>query len=594
MGSAAAGQGEAVGMVLRSHENHMDPCFRFPRDDLQDLFDNATVTEAMLVALEHMQVHYVRVSASGFRKFRRNTLSFPQDIFAFARRHDLLKNFRPGDRVDSCRGALGDVRDPDRPERKATSATTDERGRLVIPGVVLERRADGMLVVEYEYGGPGQEGRRSCGTGLEHAQNVSPRVRMPWHPRDVPLHLLLRQNVGRGRGVLEGLWVRWHYVANLLQALCAFAPQGGEPWRLGGSDFEPMHKYYDPRMFHAMSEEEMRLEFAPLEVDGVGLEEGAAAALTKQERLARTVNAETPEQFIAAGFSVTPVGPAEEAPVGPAAAADEEGAAEAKGEGRAGVEQEEQDVLVDAETFERWLDSTEFEVGVRVQKWWARVEPTPEGELAPLKTDDDETVADLFGRLVAEGPRGDAAQAAGEDGTVGATVHVCDLVAWLREHMGWEALHGGVAVADVAILDDVRGELSIAESWKAGASGRHTGALREDGAAVDEEADAVRTAQRCVYGWARQEPEPTGAYSRGRFVMAFPLEFPMGVANLYEDPGRPWKVSVEDWVQHLLRYRTGQFVRGVRGQRVLWAMVNTLLLTEARGKGFGIYRNTVR
>merc|ERR1712032_151 len=307
MGSAAAGQGEAVGMALRSRENHMDPCFRVPRDDLQHLFDNATVTEAMLVALEHMQVHYVRVSASGFRKFRRNTLSFPQDIFAFARRHDLLKNFRPGDRVDSSRGALGDVRDPDRPERYAT----DERGRLVIPGVVLERRADGMLVVEYEYGGLGQKGRRSCGTGLEHAQNVSPRVRMPWHPQDVPLHLLLRRNVGRGRGVLEGLWVRWHYVANLLQALCAFAPQGGEPWRLGGGDFELMHKYYDPRMFDVMSLDDMRLEFAPLEVDGVGLEEGAAAALT------------------------------EEARVGPAAAADEEGAAGAKGEGQTGWEQEE-------------------------------------------------------------------------------------------------------------------------------------------------------------------------------------------------------------------------------------------------------------
>ena len=54
------------------------------------------------------------------------------------------------------------------------------------------------------------------------------------------------------------------------------------------------------------------------------------------------------------------------------------------------------------------------------------------------------------------------------------------------------------------------------------------------------------------------------------------------------------KVAAEQWVQHLLRYKTGQFVGGPRGQRVLWAMVNMLLLTEARGKGFGIYRNMVR
>ena len=66
----------------------------------------------------------------------------------------------------------------------------------------------------------------------------------------------------------------------------------------------------------------------------------------------------------------------------------------------------------------------------------------------------------------------------------------------------------------------------------------------------------------------------------------------MGIGDLYEE--RPEKVSVEDWVQHLIRYRTGHFVGGARGQRVLWAMVNTLLLTEARRRGFPIYRNVVR
>ena len=67
----------------------------------------------------------------------------------------------------------------------------------------------------------------------------------------------------------------------------------------------------------------------------------------------------------------------------------------------------------------------------------------------------------------------------------------------------------------------------------------------------------MRTAQRCVYGWARQVPEPTGAYSRGRFVKAFPLEFPMGVADLYDEKERAWKLSAAEWVQHLMRYRTG-------------------------------------
>ena len=73
-------------VVLRSEDNHMDPCFRFPADDLQWLFDQATMVEAMLVALEHMQVNFVTVSTTGLRKFRRNTLSFPQDIMTFAQR----------------------------------------------------------------------------------------------------------------------------------------------------------------------------------------------------------------------------------------------------------------------------------------------------------------------------------------------------------------------------------------------------------------------------------------------------------------------------------------------------------------------------
>ena len=59
--------GQIVG--LRSAENNMDPCFGFPMghmdpcfgtpiDDLQQLFSHASVVEAMLVALDHMQVNF--------------------------------------------------------------------------------------------------------------------------------------------------------------------------------------------------------------------------------------------------------------------------------------------------------------------------------------------------------------------------------------------------------------------------------------------------------------------------------------------------------------------------------------------------------
>ena len=94
----------------------------------------------------------------------------------------------------------------------------------------------------------------------------------------------------------------------------------------------------------------------------------------------------------------------------------------------------------------------------------------------------------------------------------------------------------------------------------------------------NEDEEAMRTAERLVYGWPSKQAEPTGAVDCDHFVKSFPLDFPMGIAALYESE-RVHKVSAAEWVQHLLRYHTGHFVGGIRGQRVVWAMVNTLLLT---------------
>ena len=155
----------------------MDPCFRFPVDDLEDLFSHATLVESMLVALEHMQVNFVTVSRSGLRKFRRNTLSFPQDVATFAQRMDLMKNYRVHDRVNSVRGPGDDPSNPHREVRKAVSASAEDReryavdaqGALVIPGKVLEVRPDGLLLVKYDHGGE----------GLERPENVTPRMTIP-------------------------------------------------------------------------------------------------------------------------------------------------------------------------------------------------------------------------------------------------------------------------------------------------------------------------------------------------------------------------------------------------------------------------------
>ena len=155
-----------------------------------------------------------------------------------------MKQYRVQDRVSSVRGP---GRDLTREVKMAVACASeverqrhrvDASGALIYPATVREVLPDGTLVLDYDHGG----------VGVELPEHVRPRVVMPWHPRDVPLHLMLRRNLGHGR-VLEGLQVRWHYVARLLQALCAFPRNGYGPWRLGGSEEEPMHRFYDPSLF---------------------------------------------------------------------------------------------------------------------------------------------------------------------------------------------------------------------------------------------------------------------------------------------------------------------------------------------------------
>ncbi len=57
--------------------------------------------------------------------------------------------------------------------------------------------------------------------------------------------------------VLEGLEVRWGLVVRVLQALTRLGP-----WRVDGS-IGPMHRWYDPRLFDVLSEEQVRWKYAP-------------------------------------------------------------------------------------------------------------------------------------------------------------------------------------------------------------------------------------------------------------------------------------------------------------------------------------------
>ena len=584
-------------VLRRSAENHMGPCFRFPWHDLESLFAEATLVEAMLVALDHMQVNFVRVSSTGMRKFRRSTLSFPQDLPRFAERLQLMKGFRVKDRVNSARGFGVDPLNPDRAVRPVTGATDEERekyavdasGCLVFPAKVLEVQPKGLLVLEYDGGG----------VGYEWAHDVVPRFVLPWHPRNVPFHLMLRRNVGRGRRPVEGLQARWHHVSNLLQALCAYPRNEYGPWRLGGTELEPMHKFYDPKLFDVMTESEMKCEYAPKERDSVLLKPSEVAALSRVEKEELSVDVTTVEHFMASGFDVNFIGP-EDVGDGAAGARSEEASPGGPGVVDPVVACSKQGIAdtgyVSEEAFCVWLDRSEFVYGMQVQRWWTGLFAGAEDDEDALKQGDDETNVELFRRIRSALKQEEEEQGAVRSGAVAVrddAVNVSRLVAWLQKEIpdGFGS-SGDQAASSELVVDDVYHELVLAEWQTGGGLEERRGAIREELEKPDEEDDAVRIAERLVYGWPNKNDAPTGACDLGRFVRAFPLEFPMGIADLFEV--RPRKVTCQEWVQHLIRYRTGQFVGGERGQRVLWAMVNTLLLTEARQRGWGIYRNVMR
>ena len=160
---------------------------------------------------------------------------------------------------------------------------------------------------------------------------------------------------------------------------------------------------------------------------------------------------------------------------------------------------------------------------------------------------------------------------------------------WLKTHIG-----DGFAVdgdGDLDTLEDqVRMEINIADAHD-GAVGA-TGAMEMEALGEDPGEAAVKQAQTLVYGWPSVEQEATLPRNVGRFPKSFPLDFPMGIADFWG--ARPRAVKSSEWVQHMLRLADGRCAQGLRGHRVVWAMVNTALIEEASGKGFAVHRNVMR
>jgi hypothetical protein len=265
------GQEDSVPVPRRSYLNVMDPLWNFPKQ-FAWLFRQATVTESCLVALDFMQVYFCTVRKTMMHVFKKNTISFPQDIGNFFGRMGAMKQFRVGARVNSTRGPGPNAADPDRSSRVWTEASVDDQrrfakdgnGRMLFAATVVGVRSNGDLVVSYDQAGD------SDAQGVERSENVTSRIQMPWEPRQIQenLVILLRRNVGYGQ-VLEGLEVRLVLVSKIIRALSSYPELHALPWREGGQWREPMHKYYDPRLFDVLDEEKVLARYAPRRYKGV-------------------------------------------------------------------------------------------------------------------------------------------------------------------------------------------------------------------------------------------------------------------------------------------------------------------------------------
>ena len=227
---------------------------------------------------------------------------------------------------------------------------------------------------------------------------------------------------------------------------------------------------------------------------------------------------------------------------------------------------------VDVDIFRRWLEVGTMQLGRVVGRWWA--EAPVESEAAPeaLKECDAETAVDLYMRI-----RLDVAQ---ESGAAEGSVTVRRLCAWLQQQVG-EAVAEAGEKGICAAVEQVIFELGVLQAHHDVAA--PTGGMQEGGAAgADPEQEAISLAESLVFGYPSRAADPTQPRQEGRFCKAFPLEYPMGVADMYA--WRPKRVSQAEYVQHMLRLASGHVVQELRSQRLVWALVNSELLSEPRGK----------
>ena len=176
---------------------------------------HASVVEAMVVALQHMQISVCTMRGfsgkPGVSCYRKNIICFPQELLELQQLHEFFTNVAPRDVVNVT---LTDV---------TSDAPMTRRARLL-------ERTDAGFLAELEGFDTPQEVQR---------HQITRRVRLPWKPRDLRDYLIIfrRRNATKDEYV-EDLRARRAFVQNLMQLLTIEAS-----WR-HDEDPGPMHQYF--------------------------------------------------------------------------------------------------------------------------------------------------------------------------------------------------------------------------------------------------------------------------------------------------------------------------------------------------------------
>ena len=222
--------------------------------------------------------------------------------------------------------------------------------------------------------------------------------------------------------------------------------------------------------------------------------------------------------------------------------------------------------------FQEWLweGRHDCDVAVSLLRFWATA----------VRGSSHDTVADYFDQLLLEykATLSEEQQAAAED-----TLPIAFLAELMKKYGRVPFDTAGMDEQTVLhtlcmqILEEMNAVQAYVNAWRGSAMAQEP----ERHLVADTLQDTV---SNLVKPWPEIEKKPVPMYEDGRFVKAFPLEFPMGTGDLSQ-PCLRGDFSTADWVQHKLRYFDGRFVSSARGHRVTWAMFNTALLAASKQSG---------